>query len=111
MDRDLVEGKLESLRHWVDRITDKTPRSVDHLLRDPDAVPPSTMAENFAVLRKLHIIDPALSERLTKAVGFRNVAVHSYQSINRNIAYQICTEHLDEFRQFAKAVVRHLHRA
>lgn len=138
MDRDLVEGKLESLRRCVDRIAAKTPPSVDQLHRDPDvqdiialnlqravqlsvdvashliaetdAVPPSTMAENFTILQKLHIIDSALSERLIKAVGFRNVAVHSYQSINWDIVYQICTKHLDEFRQFAKAVARHLQR-
>ncbi len=138
MDRDLVESKLESLRRCVERIADKTPSSVDQLLRDPDiqdiialnlqravqlsvdvashliaetdAVPPSTMAENFEVLQKLQIINPALAERLTKAVGFRNIAVHSYHSINWNVVYQICTHHLDEFRQFTKAVVHHLQR-
>jgi uncharacterized protein YutE (UPF0331/DUF86 family) len=138
MDRDLVETKLESLRRCVDRIADKTPPSVDQLLRDPDiqdiialnlqravqlsvdvashliaetdAAPPSTMAENFEVLQKLQLIKPALAKRLTKAVGFRNIAVHSYQAINWNVVYQICTHHLDEFRQFAKAVVHHLQR-
>lgn len=136
MDRDLVETKLESLRRCVERIADKTPPSVDQLVRDPDlqdiialnlqravqlsvdiaahliaetdAVPPTTMAENFEVLRKLQIIDSLLAERLTKAVGFRNIAVHSYQAINWNIAYQICRHHLDDFRQFAKAVAHQL---
>ncbi|MCS6303949.1 MAG: DUF86 domain-containing protein [Nitrospira sp.] len=138
MDRDLVETKLESLRRCIERITGKTPSSVDQLVRDPDAqdiialnlqravqlsvdvaahliaetdaVPPSTMAENFEILRKLQIIEPTLAERLTKAVGFRNVAVHSYQAINWNVVYQICRHHLDDFRQFAKAVVHHLQR-
>jgi uncharacterized protein YutE (UPF0331/DUF86 family) len=138
MDRDLVETKLESLRRCVDRIADKTPSSADQLLRDPDAqdiialnlqravqlsvdvashliaetdaVPPSTMAENFEILQKLQIINPALADRLTKAVGFRNIAVHSYQSINWNVVYQICKQHLEEFRQFTKAVVHHLQR-
>lgn len=139
MDRDLVETKLESLRRCVERIADKTPPSVDQLVRDPDlqdiialnlqravqlsvdiaahliaetdAVPPTTMAENFEVLRKLQIIDSLLAERLTKAVGFRNIAVHSYQAINWNIAYQICRHHLDDFRQFAKAVAHRLQQA
>lgn len=138
MDRDLVETKLESLRRCVDRIADKTPSPTDQLLRDPDlqdiialnlqravqlsvdiaahliaetdAVPPSTMAENFEILQKLQIIDSALAERLTKAVGFRNIAVHSYQAINWNVVYQICRHHLDDFRQFTKAVVHHLER-
>ncbi|HWV46365.1 MAG TPA: hypothetical protein VN039_10185 [Nitrospira sp.] len=37
MDRDLVETKLESLRRCVQRIAEKTPSSVDQLIRDPDA--------------------------------------------------------------------------
>ncbi len=136
MDRDLVETKLESLRRCVERIAGKTPSSVDQLVRDTDvqdiialnlqravqisvdvaahliaeteATPPSTMAENFEVLQKLQIIDPVLAQRLAKAVGFRNIAVHSYQAINWNIVYQICRHHLEDFRQFAKAVDHHL---
>lgn len=136
MDRDLVETKLESLRRCVERIADKTPPSVDQLVRDPDvqdiialnlqravqlsvdiaahmiaetdALPPATMAENFEVLRKLQIIDHPLAERLTKSVGFRNIAVHSYQAINWNVVYQICRHHLGDFRQFATAVVHRL---
>ena len=138
MDRDLVETKLESLRRCIERIAGKTPSSVDQLVRDPDiqdiialnlqraiqlsvdvaahliaetdAAPPSTMAENFEILQKLQIIDPALAERLTKAVGFRNIAVHSYQAIDWNVVYQICRHHLDDFRQFTKLVVHHLQR-
>lgn len=136
MDRDLVETKLESLRRCVERIAGKTPSSVDQLVRDPDvqdiialnlqravqlsvdvaahliaetdATPPSTMVENFEILQKLEVIDSVLAERLTKAVGFRNIAVHSYQTINWNVVYQICRHHLEDFRQFTKAVVHHL---
>jgi len=136
MDRDIVQTKLESLRRCVERIAGKSPFSVEELIRDldlqdiialnlqravqlsvdiashliaeTDAVPPTTMAENFEVLQKLQIIDPALAERMAKAVGFRNIAVHSYQSINWTIVYQICCHHLDDFRQFAKAVAYRL---
>lgn len=136
MDRRVVEAKLESLRRCVDRLTAKTPPSpaelfhnpdlqdivalnlqravqisvdlASHLIAETDATPPSTMAENFTVLKQLQIISPALAERLMKAVGFRNIAVHSYQAIDWNIVYQICSRHLDEFRQFAKAVAQRL---
>jgi uncharacterized protein YutE (UPF0331/DUF86 family) len=94
MDRDLIETKLESLRRCIERIA------------DTEARPPATMAENFVLLKDLSIITPALAERMTKAVGFRNIAVHTYQSTNWNIVYQICRHHLDDFRQFAKAVAQ-----
>jgi uncharacterized protein YutE (UPF0331/DUF86 family) len=136
MDRNLVEAKLESLRRCVERIAAKTPSSADllaqnpdlqdiialnlqrvvqlsvdlasHLIAETDARPPSTMAENFEVLKNLQVISPALSERMIKAVGFRNIAVHSYQAIDWNIVFQICNRHLDDFRQFAQAVAQRL---
>lgn len=136
MDRTLVEAKLESLRRCVERIAAKTPLAADQLAQNPDlqdiialnlqravqlsvdlashliaetnAPPPSTMAENFEALKNLQLISPALSERMTKAVGFRNIAVHSYQAIDWNIVFQICRHHLDDFRQFAQAVAQQL---
>ena len=136
MDRDLIETKLDSLRRCIERIAAKTPASAEQLMRDPDvqdilalnlqravqlsvdvaahliaetdAPPPATMAENFEILQKLQIIAPTLAERMTKAVGFRNIAVHSYQTINWNIVYQICRHHLDDFRQFTRAVAHWL---
>jgi uncharacterized protein YutE (UPF0331/DUF86 family) len=74
-----------------------------HLIGDTDIAPPSTMAEHFDALNRLQVISPALADRMKKAVGFRNFAVHSYQVIDWNIVYQICSRHVDDFRQFAKA--------
>ena len=136
MDRDLIEAKLESLRRCVERIAAKTPLSADQLTRDPDlqdiialnlqravqlcvdlaahviadtdARPPSTMAENFTILQDLKILSSPLAERMTKSVGFRNIAVHSYQLIDWNIVFQICRHHLDDFKHFAEAVGRRI---
>lgn len=137
MDRNIVEAKLESLRRCVERIAGKTPSSADQLVRDPDlqdvialnlqravqlcvdlaahviadtsAKAPSTMADNFAILKEANVISPQIAERMTKAVGFRNIAVHSYHTIDWNIVYLICSRHLDDFRQFAQAVSQRLH--
>ena len=136
MDRSVVEAKLESLRRCVDRISSKTPSSADQLAQNPDlqdiitlnlqravqlcvdlaahliaetnATPSSTMAEHFDILENQQIIPRSLAERMKKAVGFRNIAVHSYQTIDWNVVYQICTRHLDDFRQFAKGISQHL---
>ncbi len=137
MDRPLIEAKLESLRRCVERLSGKTPSSAEELIRNPDlqdiialnlqravqlcvdlaahliadttSAPPSTMAEHFDVLERSQIIPSPLAERMKKAVGFRNIAVHSYHAIDWTIVYQICTRHLDDFRQFAKAVTQRLH--
>jgi len=136
MDRDIVESKLESLRRCIERIAAKTPSSVEPLSQEPDlqdiialnlqraiqlcvdlaahviadtaARAPSTMGENFEILKDLNVIGSELAARLTKAVGFRNIAVHSYQDIDWKIVFHICRDNLDDFRAFAKAVAARL---
>lgn len=136
MDRDIVESKLESLRRCIDRLAAKTPSSVEPLIHEPDLQDiialnlqraiqlcvdlaahviadtavraPSTMAENFEILKDLKVISSELAVRLTKAVGFRNIAVHSYQDIDWKIVFDICRDNLGDFRAFAMAVAARL---
>lgn len=134
MDREVILNKLENLRRCVIRIESKRPETVDSLINDidrqdiiilnleravqvcvdigahiiagEDAVTmPSSMADTFLTLKNLQIIDEKLSERLTKAVGFRNTAVHAYQNINWHIVYSIITECLNDFRTYTKAIM------
>jgi uncharacterized protein YutE (UPF0331/DUF86 family) len=76
-----------------------------HVLSTTGASVPETMGEAFRQMAARHLLDGDLAERLTKAVGFRNIAVHSYERINWAIVHAIATRHLDDFRAFATAVV------
>ncbi len=136
MDKELVNEKLEALRHSVRRVENKRPQSADelvndfdlqdivtvnltravqlcvdiaaHIISDTEAQPPSTMAESFDVLHQLGILDAALTERLKKAVGFRNIAVHSYQAIDWQIVHHVAQDSLDDFKEFARAIAERL---
>ena len=48
---------------------------------------------------------PSVAERMAKAVGFRNTAVHAYQEIDWQIVFIIITKHLGDFREFARQVL------
>jgi len=37
-------------------------------------------------------------------VGFRNIAVHAYRTIDWNIVFDIIQNRLTDFREFARAV-------
>ena len=43
---------------------------------------------------------------MKKAVGFRNIAVHSYEEIDWQIVHAIANSHLQEFAEFAGAIAR-----
>lgn len=52
------------------------------------------------------MIDAALAQRLKRAVGFRNIAVHNYDAINWHMVHRIARDHLGDFSDFAAAMVR-----
>jgi len=133
MDRDVVLMKLESLRRCVKRIQDKTPTSykelvddydlqdiitlnlersvqqcVDiglHIISDLEIPAPETMAQTFRVLERANCLSHDVAERMAKAVGFRNTAVHAYQEIDWQIVYAIITKHLGDFREFSRQIL------
>ncbi len=132
MDREVVEQKLESLRRCLQRIEKKCPSEASMLLADIDlqdivalnlsravqisvdigahliagleVSPPDTMGQTFDVLAQAGILNNALATSLKKAVGFRNIAVHNYESINWNIVHSIVKNHLADFSEFARVV-------
>lgn len=136
MDRVIVERKLDSLQRCLRRVEDKRPASVQALLADVDLqdvlvlnlsravqicvdlaahliagtglVPPASMGEAFDRLAQAGMLDAMLAARMRQAVGFRNIAVHAYDSIDWGIVHLIAGERLQDFRAFAAAVVSQL---
>ena len=60
------------------------------------------------IVRRMTIIGDwihDLSEKLRKAVGFRNIAVHEYYKIDWEVVFSIISNSLDDFRKFTAAVM------
>ena len=67
---------------------------------------PQETREAFDLLERAGLLDPVLSGRLKKMVGFRNVAIHEYRKLNLEIVRRIVVEHLDDFLAFARLLLR-----
>lgn len=77
-----------------------------HLVREHDLGVPQESREVFALLEEAGHLDPELSRRLMRMVGFRNVAVHEYQELNVDIVQSIVEYHLSDFTQFTERVLK-----
>ena len=75
-----------------------------HLIASMETPPPDTMGQTFDLLAQEGILNNILAANLKKAVGFRNIAVHNYESINWIIVHSIIRYHLADFTEFAKMV-------
>lgn len=132
----ITERKLDSLRRCLERVRRWCPDEAEALTVDVDAqdivslnltravqlcvdigaqvlahsgaAAPQTMAQTFAQLSQEGIIAPELAERMRRAVGFRNIAIHEYDEIDWQIVHAIATRHLTDFEDFARAAVAEL---
>ncbi len=77
-----------------------------HLVRVHRLGIPQDTREAFLLLEQAGRIAPALAVRMKKMVGFRNVAVHDYQKLNLDIVRRILVEHLDDFLDFTRLLLR-----
>ncbi len=130
---DVVRRKLESLRRCIGRIETKRPETVEilktdydiqdiislnleraiqlsvdigsYLLAESEQSPPNTMGEIFSELAVAGFITEHLADKLRKAVGFRNISVHEYQSVDWDIVFSIINRNLDDFKDFMRAVI------
>ena len=133
IDKKVIGEKLLSLNRCLERVKLHTPANIEALQSDFDtqdiiclniqrAVQISvdiaahilaeqlheqtpTMAETFLALSRHGLLDSQLASRLAKAVGFRNIAVHEYNTLDMNILYSIITKEIGCFYEFSDAVV------
>lgn len=76
-----------------------------HLIRRERLGIPQSARDVFALLAQGHWISPALAESLKRMVGFRNIAVHDYESLQLPITIRIIEAHLDEFLDYSQALL------
>jgi len=74
------------------------------LIADTDIEPPGSMRAVFARLDTLGIIDGGTADRLKLAVGFRNLAIHRYESLDWSVVLEACRIAPSDLRTFAREV-------
>ena len=77
-----------------------------HLVRERRLGIPQESREAFDLLLQADLIEAGLAGRLKRMVGFRNVAVHDYRKLDLQIVQKIVTEHLDDFLEFTRTLLR-----
>lgn len=134
VDQDVVFAKVSSIQKCLKRIRDvshldpETLEDLDvqeivilnlqraiqgtidlaaHIIADEGLGIPQETRENFNLLQKEGIISKELTGRLRKMVGFRNIAVHEYQSIDVDILKSILKNNLSDIEEFYVTILRY----
>ena len=76
-----------------------------HLIRREKLGIPQSARDVFSILAQAGWIEVNLADALKRMVGFRNIAVHDYQTMQMPIVISIIEHHLDEFLQYSKSLL------
>jgi uncharacterized protein YutE (UPF0331/DUF86 family) len=133
VDRDIVFAKINSIQRCLKRIRDITglnPDSLEnldteeifilnlqraiqasidlasHIVADEGLGLPQELRDNFDLLKKDNILSEKLTDRLRKMVGFRNIAVHEYETMDIDILKSILTNNLKDIEEFYTTIIQ-----
>ncbi|MGL4949158.1 MAG: type VII toxin-antitoxin system HepT family RNase toxin [Anaeroplasmataceae bacterium] len=88
--------KQDSIILNLQRMCEATLDLAMHFIKIKKLEIPQTSKQAFDILEKNSIIDKKLSTNLQGMVGFTNIAVNDYQSINIEILKKIIENHLND---------------
>lgn len=77
-----------------------------HLIRRERLGVPQSARDVFELLHRGGWLAPSLLPVMKNMVGFRNIAVHEYQTLQLPITVAIITRHLNDFIDFSSAILR-----
>jgi uncharacterized protein YutE (UPF0331/DUF86 family) len=78
-----------------------------HIVSEQRLGLPQTSRDAFDMLQSNSIIDENIAKRLKAMVGFRNIAVHDYQTLNIDILNQIVDKHLSDFTDYTRQILEY----
>lgn len=129
-DKDVVLAKVAAIQRCLKRIKETTrldPNSIDdidkqdifilnlqravqaaidlatHIVASEGLGLSDTIKDNFKFLKNAGIINEELTLRMESMVGFRNIAFHDYQTIDRDILKSILSNNLKDLEDFYTA--------
>jgi uncharacterized protein YutE (UPF0331/DUF86 family) len=134
VDRNLVQARIEKMRHSVARLRDLAllgeesfSRTEDscalaerhlqiaiqsvidighHIVADMDLGLPQDYKDVFRILANNNIISESLGKKLESMTGLRNILVHDYLRVDPQRIYTVLQNDLADFDEFAASILK-----
>ena len=134
VDKDLILSKAGSINRHCNRIVDKSDVAIDvfktdldrqesvlfnlqmaiqncidiaaHIVSEEGYGVPGSSNEMFYMLEENGLLDPALTEKIVKAVGLRNLIVHEYGTLDLDQIYHVAKNDIVDLDAFMKKIMQ-----
>lgn len=77
-----------------------------HIISEAGLGTPGSTNEMFYCLEENGYIDRQLSEKMVKAVGFRNLVVHEYGKLDLKRVHRIIQDDIRDIDEFLKVIIK-----
>jgi len=77
----------------------------NRIIRKREIGLPQSNRDTFVKLEKSGLISQEMSKRMQSMAGFRNMAVHDYNSLNFDIIINIIENHINDIQLFAEHII------
>ncbi len=136
IDRDILLSKAEAIRRHIKRVIDKRNVDIEAFIKDIDRQEsilfnlqmaiqncidmaahiiseeglgiPSSAGEMFYLLEENGYLDHDITEKMIKAVGFRNIMVHEYGRIDLKQVFQFAQRDVEDLNQYITSIFERL---
>jgi uncharacterized protein YutE (UPF0331/DUF86 family) len=78
--------------------------AASHIVSSNRLGEPETNHELFQILRREAVLPEDLAESLRRMVGFRNILVHGYQTVDKQVLRHVVEHNLDDLLAFSRHV-------
>ena len=79
-----------------------------HIISEEGLGMPSSTSEMFYLLEENGYLDHAITEKMIKAVGFRNIMVHEYGRIDLKQVFQFAQKDVEDLNKYIAAIFKKL---
>ncbi len=77
-----------------------------HIISDENLGMPGSTNEMLYLLEENGYLDRNLTEKMVKAVGFRNLIAHEYEKLEMKLVYRVAREDVHDLHNYIKAVIK-----
>ncbi len=77
-----------------------------HIISDEALGLPGSTNEMFYLLEEKGYLDRDLTEKMVKAIGFRNLIVHEYEKLDLEQVYTVAQKDIHDLHLYIKAILR-----
>lgn len=137
MVKDVIYNKTSNMEKWINRINEvyeNNPTNLEdytkqdsiilniqracecsidlamHIVSERKLGIPQNSRDAFEVLENNGVLEKSLASKMKSMVGFRNIAVHNYESVNIKVVQMIIEKHLGDFKEYIYSINKFLNR-